>query len=147
MAEKLAKPVTGPVFDEVFQNIRKAAEASLSLQQEWLSQWSAMWPGVAAPQSSIVKQFTQIRSKVVENISSLARKQRETVDRQYNAALESLEAALCVTEAGTPEEFRRRSEQLCRKSLECIREVAEAQIETFQDAASKLTELVGKATP
>jgi hypothetical protein len=147
MAEKTHKPDKTAVFEEVFQNIRKAAEANLNMQQELFSQWSALWPGIPAPQPSWVKQMQRFRSKWVETVSGIARKHREVIDRQYGAALESLEAALCVTEASTLEEYRRRSEQFCRKSLECVRELAETQVEEFQDAVSKVTDIVAKAAP
>lgn len=77
-----------------------------------------------------------------DTVSDIARKHRETFDRQYQAALESLDAALRVTESSNPEEARRRSEQLCRKTLDCLREMSETQIREFQEAASKWTELM-----
>jgi hypothetical protein len=147
MAEKTMKPTSGALFEEAFQNIRRAAEANLNMQQELFSQWSALWPGIPAPQSAWIKQVQRFRSKWVEAVSELARKHREFIDRQYNAAMESLDAALCVTEASTPEEYRRRSEQLCRKSLDCVREVAETQVEEFQDAVTKWTDFLAKAAP
>ena len=89
----------------------------------------------------------KFRSKWVDAVSTLARKHRDVIDRQYIAAIESLDAALCMTEASTPEEFRRRSEQLCRKSLDCVREVAESQVEEFQEAVTKWTDLLAKSAP
>ncbi len=147
MAEKATKPAAGAMFEEVFQNIRKAAEANLSMQQELFSQWSMLWPGIPASQSAWANQLQRFRSKWIEAVSDLARKHRSVVDRRYNAAMESLDAALCVTEASTPEEYRRRSEQFCRKSLDCVREVSETQVEEFQDAVIKMTDLLVKASP
>jgi hypothetical protein len=145
MAEKTIKSTSGALFEEVFQNIRKAAESNLNMQQELLSQWSALWPGMPTPQSAWINQVQKLRSKWVEAVSTLARKHRDVIDRQYNAAIESLDAALCMSEASTPEEFRRRSEQLCRKSLDCVREVAESQVEEFQDAMTKWTDVLAKS--
>ena len=67
--------------------------------------------------------------------------------RQYDAAIESLDAALHVSDAGTPEELRRRTEQFCRKTLDCMREVTETQIREFQEAVTKWTDLFAKAGP
>lgn len=147
MAEKTMKATSSALFEDVFQNIRKAAETNLSMQQELLSQWSALWPGMPTPQSAWINQIQKFRAKWVDAVTSLARKHRAVIDRQYDAAIESLDAALCVTDASTPEEFRRRSEQLCRKSLDCVREVAESQVEEFQDAMSKWTDLLAKTAP
>jgi hypothetical protein len=146
MAEtKTASPSS--VFEELFQNIRKAAEANLKMQQEVLSQWSVLWPGMPLPQSAWLNQMQNFRKQWLDTVSSLARKHREVVDRQYDAAIESLDAALHVTDASTPEELRRRTEQLCRKTLDCMREVTETQIREFQDAVTKWTDLFAKAGP
>jgi len=139
------KPGGSAVLEEAFQNVRKVAEANLKMQQDILSQCSSMWPGMPTPQSAWLNQMQQFRTKLVDTISALARKHGEAVDRQYKAAVESLDAALNISDATTPEEFRRKSEQLCRKSLDCIREVAETQVREFQDAVTKWTDLLAKA--
>jgi hypothetical protein len=136
-----------PVFEEFFQNIRKAAEANLKLQQEAYSQWTSLWPGIPTPQNAWINQLQGFRKQWTQTISDLARKHREVVERQYQAALESLDAALNISDASTPEEFRRRSEQLCRKTLDCMREMTESQIRGFQEAITKWTDLFAKVGP
>ncbi len=145
MAEKTA--IASPVFEELFQNIRKAAEANLKMQQEVLSQWSTLWPGMSLPQSAWINQFQNTRKQWIDTVSGIARKHREVVDRQYDAAIESLDAALHVTDAGTPEELRRRTEQFYRKTLDGLREVTEGQIRAFQEAVTKWTDLFAKSGP
>lgn len=136
-----------PVFEEFFQNIRKAAEANLKLQQEAYSQWTSLWPGMPTQQNAWINQIQGFRKQLTQTVSDLARKQRDVVERQYQAALESLDAALNISDASTPEEFRRRSEQLVRKTLECVREVSESQIRGFQEAITKWTDLLAKTGP
>jgi len=136
-----------PVLEEVFQNIRKAAEANLKMQQEVLSQWSLMWPGMPIPQSAWLNQIQGLRKQWMETLSGVARKHRDVIDRQYEAAIESLDAAFHVSDASTPEELRRRTEQFCRKTLDCMREVAETEIREFQEAVTKWTDLFTKAGP
>jgi hypothetical protein len=46
-----------------------------------------------------------------------------------------------VGESSNPEEFRRRTEQFFRKSLECMREATEAQLKEYQEAMSKLNDM------
>jgi hypothetical protein len=144
MPETATKKPGSPVLEEVFQNVRKVAEANLKLQQDLLSQFSSMWPGIPTPQSAWISQFQQFRSKLVDTVSELARKHGEAIDRRYKAATESLDAALSISDATTPEEFRRKSEQLCRKSLDCVREVAETQVREFQEAVTKWTDVLAK---
>ena len=136
--------VGGQVFEEVFQNVKKATEANLKLQQEMFRQWSTLWP-VQTPQTVWIDKVRQFQHDWTTTVSDLARKHRDVIDRQYQAALESLDAALSVTEATNPEEYRRRSEQLCRKTLDCMREVSETQLKEFQDTVTKWTDLITKA--
>jgi hypothetical protein len=142
-----ATKVESPVLDEVFQNVRKATEATLKMQQEMFSQWSSLWPGLPTPQSAWVDKVRQFRSQWKETIGELARKHGDVIERQYKAATESLDAALNVTDASNPEEFRRRTEQFCRKTLECAREISETQIREFQEMVTKMTDLMTKASP
>ena len=103
----VAEKTASPVFEEVFQNIRKAAEANLKMQQEVLSQWSSLWPGIPTPQSAWVGQMQNFRKQSVGLISDLVRKHREVIDRQYKVAVESLDAALSISDAAKPAPKRR----------------------------------------
>lgn len=134
----------GQVFENVFQNIRNAAEANLKMQQEAFQQWSSLWPGVPTSQPAWVDKVQKFHKQWSDTVSSLAAKRREVLDEQYKAAVESLDTALKVTEATNPEEFRRRSEQFCRKTVDCMRDIAESQVREFQDSAAKWTKLVTK---
>ena len=133
-----------PVVEEVFTNISKAAEANLKLQQEIFRQWTSMWPGIPAPHTAWLDKVRDIQKQWTSAVSDLARRHRDTVDRQYQAALENLDAALRVTESSNPEEYRRRAEQLCRKTIDCMREMSEAQIKEYQEAMTEWTDLVTK---
>ena len=138
----MATETASPVFEEFFQNITKAAEANLKLQQEAFRQWTALWPrGTPTPQTALTDKMKDFQKQWTSTVSDLARRHRDVLDQQYQAALESLDAALKVTEASNPEEFRRRSEQLCRKTIDCMREVSEAQIREFQQVVTKWSEL------
>lgn len=135
---------SSPVFEEVFQNVRKAAEANLKMQQEIYSQWASLWPGMPTPQTAWLNHMQGFRKQWVETVSSLAHKHRDVIERQYQAAVESLDAALSISDASTPEEFRRKSEQLCRKTLDCMKEMTESQVREFQEAITNWTDLFAK---
>lgn len=132
------------LLEGVFQNVRKAAEANLKLQQEALQQWSSMWPGMPTSQPGWVDTVQKFQKQWCDTVSSLAAKHREVLDKQYQAAVESLDAALKVTESTNPEEFRRRSEQFCRKTVDCLKEITETQVREFQDSAAQWTKLLTK---
>ncbi len=131
-----------PVFEDVFQSIRKAAESSLKLQQEAFQQWSSLWPGAPSSQPAWVSKVQKLQKQWSTTVSNLAAQHREVMDQQYQAAVESLDSALKVTESTNPEEYRRRSEQFCRKTLDCMKEISEAQVREFQDSAAKWTKVL-----
>jgi hypothetical protein len=97
------------------------------------------------PQSVWVEKFRDMQKQCTSTISDLARKHRDVIDKQYQAAVESLDAALRVVESTNPEEYRRRSEQMCRKTIDSMREISETALREFQDVAAKFMELVTKA--
>lgn len=132
------------LFEGVYQNVRNAAEANLKMQQDVFRQWFTLWPGLPKPQEGWVDKVQDFQKECAQTISGLARKHREVLERQYQAALESLDEALRVTESKNPAEFRQRTEQLCRKTLDCMREVSEAQMNEFQEAVSKWTDTMLK---
>lgn len=140
----MSKDNGSQVFEEVFSNISKAAEANLKMQQEIFRQWTTLWPGMPTPQSIWIDKVRDFQKQWSTTVSDMARRHREAIDRQYQAAVESLDSALRVAESSNPEEFRRRSEQLCRKTIDCMREVSEAQIKEFQDVLTKWSDLVVK---
>ncbi len=132
------------VYDDVFKNFRMAAESSLKMQQEMLRQWGVMWPGFPTPQAAWMEKVRDFQHQWVATVSDLARKHRDALDRQYQAGLESLEEALRMTESSNPEELRARTEQLFRKTFECMREISETQMNEFQEAVNKWSELTTK---
>lgn len=139
------KDTGSKLFEDAFQNVRKAAEANLKMQQEMFGQWSALWPGFPTPQSAWVDKMQDFQKQWSNTVSDMAQKHREVVDQQYQAALESLDEALRFFEAKNPEEFRKRSEQFFRKAIDCMKEMSEAQVKEFQDRIGKWGELMAKA--
>ncbi len=145
MAAATAEMETGSkVLDDVFHNIRKAAETNVKMQQEIFQHWTHFWP-MPTPQSVWVDKIRDFQKQCTSTISDLARKHRDVIDKQYQAALESLDAALRVIESTNPEEYRRRSEQMCRKTIDSMREISETALREFQDVAAKFMELATKA--
>ena len=135
------------VYEQVLENMRKATESSLKMQQDALQQWTALWPGfpgLPSVQSVWTDKMLEFQRQWSNTVSDLAHKHRNTVDRQYQAALESLDEALRVGESSTPEEYRKRTDQFCRKALDYMREASEAQMKEYQEAMNKLSELVTK---
>jgi hypothetical protein len=114
------------------------------MQQEVFQQWEQFWP-TSTPQSMGMDKVREAQKRFSKTVSELASKHLDVIDKQYQAAVESLDAALHVAESTTPEEYRRRSEELCRKTLDCVRKISEMQLREFQEAVTKWTEFATKA--
>ena len=133
------------IYEDVFKNFRKAAESNIKMQQEMFRHWGALWPGFPTPQAAWLDKVRDFQRQWDHTVSDLVREHRDVLNRQYQAAMESLEEALRASESSNPAELRERTEQFYRKSLDCVREISEAQMKEFQDAVNKWSELATKA--
>lgn len=137
--------VTG-VFEQAFDNLRKAAESNIEMQQEMFRKWSAGWPGFPQqPQNAWLERVQKFQKDWGKAVKDVLTRHREVLDEQYGLAMDSLEDAFKVAQSSDPQEWAKRCEKLCRKSLDVMREVSELQAKELQDALSKLAELASKS--
>jgi hypothetical protein len=137
---------TAHVFEQVFENLRKAAEANLEMQQELFRKWNSNWPGFPQPQADWQDRIQKFQKAWAKTMKEVLTRHREVLDEQYGLALSSLEEAFRVAQSSDPQDFVKRCESLCRKGLEMMRETGELQAKELQEALGKWTELVGKST-
>jgi hypothetical protein len=133
------------VFEQAVDAFRKTADATLSAQKEFFQQWQNSWTGSVQPQTVWLEPLRQMHEAWSNTTLELLRRHRETLDQQYKAGIDAIEEAFRVSEAEDPEEFRQRAEQLCRKNLDCLKEISEAQLSEFQDTWSKWGEILTKS--
>jgi hypothetical protein len=133
------------VFEQAFDSLRKAAEANLELQQELFRQWGANWPGFPQPQNAWVEKAQKFQKEWAKTVKELLTKHREILDEQYQLALDSLEEAFRVAQSSDPQDFAKKCEALCKKSLEVMRDAGELQVKESQDALNKWIGLAVKA--
>ena len=133
------------VFEQVFDNLRKTAESNVEMQQELFRQWGANWPGFPQPQSAWVEQVQKFQKAWAKTVKELLSKHREVLDEQFDLAVDSLDEAFRVAQSSDPEEYVKRCESLCKKSLEVMREAGELQAKELQESLSKWTELATKS--
>ena len=112
------------LFEQAFDNLRKAAESNVEMQQELFRKWNTNWPGFPQPQSAWV----------------------ERVHKFQKAWTKTAEEAFRVAQSSDPQEYGKRCEALCRKSLDVLRETGELQVKEMQEALNKWTELAAKST-
>jgi broad specificity phosphatase PhoE len=125
------------VFELAFENLRKTAESSIEMQQELFRQWGAQWPGLPQPQTAWVERAQKFQKEWSKTVKELLSKHREVVDEQFEAAIESLEEAFRVAQSSDPQEYAKRCEALCKKSLVVLRETGEQQVKETQEALNK----------
>jgi hypothetical protein len=131
------------MFEQVFDNLRKATELTIQTQQELLNKWLGLWsagPAAAAAQGEPVK----FQTRWVEIVGELINKQRASLDAQFSAGLRHIEEAFHLAEARDPGELRTKTVELWQKAFECLRQTYEAQTRDFQNAVGKWTELVAR---
>jgi hypothetical protein len=109
-------------------------------------QWTALWPSVPKAQPW-AEQFQKVQKEWTQASSALTRKYQDSWERQYKAGIESLEKAFQAGQAGDAQEFRAKMLELWQKSFDCLRDVAQTQIQNFQAAVEKWMELAKKANP
>ena len=140
------------MFDQVLDNLRKATDSTIQVQQEMFREWFQQWtqvPGIPTPgtmiTSSWADQIHAFQRKWSETITEMLNKHRETLDSQYRAGIQTIEDAVRVGEAQQDlAQFGKRTEELWRQSIDCLKTVMEAQVRDFQAAAEKAFEAVSK---
>jgi hypothetical protein len=133
------------VFEQAFDSLRKTAEANLEMQQELFRQWGTTWPGFAQPQNAWVEKAQKFQKEWAKIVKDLLSQHREILDEQYKLALESLDEAFRVAQSSDPQEYAKRCEALCKKSLEVLRDAGELQVKETQEALTKWIALAVKA--
>jgi hypothetical protein len=132
------------MFDQVFENLRQATDATIQMQQEMFKKWAGMWPGMPAVQPSWREQAQNFQKKWAEIVNELVKKQHETLESQFAAGLRNIEETFHLAEAKDLDELRTKTLELWQKSFEALRQVYEAQVRDFQAAVAKWTEMVTK---
>jgi hypothetical protein len=140
------EPTTSSLFDQAFEFLKKTVDANVSMQKEVLRQWGTNWPAIPQPQSAWVERVQKFQNEWAKTVKALMYKHRETLDEQYRLATDSLHEAFLLAQSSEPQEFAKRCETLCRKSLQAVRDAGEAQIKETHEALNKWMALVARAT-
>jgi len=132
------------VFDQAFEGFRKATESTLHMQQDMFRQWTKFWPGFPKPQAEFAERAQKFQKEWARTVTETTRKFQESWDTQYKSGLQLLTDAFKVAETKEPEELRQQTEELWKKTFECFKGLAQAQVNDFQAASQKWIELLTK---
>lgn len=132
------------MFNNVLENIRKATEANVQMQQEMFKKWVGLWPGMNLPSPLGEAQIKTFQEKWAETVKDLLARQRSAAEVQFKAGLENIEKAFRLGEAKSAEELQTRTMDLWRKCFQTIQEAYEHQIRDCQSALEKWLQMLAK---
>ncbi len=136
------------MFEQIFDEYRKAVESSMRMQQEMYRQWMNGWP-VKPPEVAGGPVGGEAGDRVATYQQQWSRKLAEAMDRhreslnaQYAAGIEAIQSAFHTTEARTPEEYWRLTQEFWRKSIDSFKTAYEAQSKYLQSLAEMWIDMV-----
>lgn len=130
------------MIDQVFEAYRKASESSMQAQQDLFTQWGQMWMPASGSGGGGTMEWTRtVQKRWLELVVEALGKHREAVDSTYRRIIEVAEQTLHLTEAKSPEEYRRIVDELGRKVIESFKAQTETQLRDFQSWAERSFEI------
>jgi hypothetical protein len=137
------------MFDQLIDGVRKASESSLQMQQEMFKHWTRLFTGPAqevGAQAGAQAEWGQTSQKRwLELGVEMLNRHREAVDSIYKSGIQLIEQTFHVTEAKSPDDYRRMVEDLWRKLFDLQKEQSESQFRDFQTFYEKSASLVQDA--
>lgn len=134
------------MLDQMLEAFRKTAESSLEMQQEIFRQTVQQWPWMPLSANGVPDERARAFPKRwIEFTTDSLNKQRESIDAMYKSGIQVAEQALRLSEAKTPEEYRRMVEDLCRKVFEAGKNQSEIHLRDLEKGVEKWLELFPKA--
>jgi hypothetical protein len=136
------------MFEQIFDEYRKAVESSLKMQQEMYRQWMNGWP-VKPPEVSpeqdrreLADQIRSYQTKWSATLAEAMEEHRRSLKKQYTNGIEAIQSAFQTTEAETPEEYWRLTQEFWRKSIDSYKTAFETQSKYIQGLAKMWLEMV-----
>ena len=125
------------MFDQLFETFRKASESTLQAQQEMFKQWVQHWPSPAPLASGLSSDWNHVQKRLKDSTTEALNKHRTLLDAAYRSGIEVIEHSFKVSEAKSPEDYRRLVEELWRKLTDTFKAQSEAQARDFQSATER----------
>jgi hypothetical protein len=123
------------MLEQMLDGIRKASESSVFAQQEAMK-WFQQWP--SAPATTVqgtIDRGRTVQKRWVQVTTDALTRQRELLDSACSAGIELVEQTAQLSDAKSPDDYRRAVEQLWRKLFELIKAQSEAQFQQAMKAS------------
>lgn len=132
------------MYAQVFDNLYKATESAIQVQQELFRTLANYRPLGRGPERVWAARAQAFQKKWVDTVGELLKKQQGSLETQMKAGQKLIEEAFDVTAAKDADEFRAKLIAYWQKSFDCLRQTAEAQLQTVQATVSKVAELAAE---
>jgi hypothetical protein len=133
------------MFDQLIDGVRKASESSLQMQQEMFKHWTKLFSGAAAEAQPPADFGRGSQKRWLELGVEMLNRHREAVDTIYRSGIQLIEQTFQVSDAKSPDDYRRMVEELWRKLFDLQKEQSESQFRDFQTFYEKSAALVQDA--
>jgi hypothetical protein len=136
------------MFEKIFDDYRKAVESSFKMQQQMYRQWMNGWPvktpgGAGGVRGGAVEEeIRDYQKRWSSALAEILEQHRETLNNQYKSGIEAIDSAFRTTEARTPEEYWRLTQEFWRKSIDSYKTAFEAQSHYVQGLAKMWTDMI-----
>lgn len=122
------------MFDQIFESFRKASESTIRIQQDVFKNWTQQL--LSVPSSVIsgnpAEWGTSFQRRWADQAIDLLNKHREALDAAYKSGIQVIEQTFRVSDAKSPEDYRRTIEDLWRQLFEAFKNQSETQFREFQ---------------
>ena len=135
------------MFEQIFDQYRKAVESSFEMQQEMYRQWMNGLPvqppatGSIAEQRAAREQIQSYQGRWSQTLAETLEQHRKVLNEQYLQGIEAISSAFRTTEAKTPEEFWRLTQEFWRKSIDSFKTAFQTQSKYVQNLAGMWLDL------
>ncbi len=136
------------MFEQIFDEYRKAVDSSFNMQREMYRQWMNGWPvkppdvTKAVDRGEVKDEIRSYQKKWSQTLAEAMETHREALTQQYKSGIDAIASAYRMTEARTPEEYWRLTQEFWRKSIDSYKTTFEAQSKYVESLAHMWLEMV-----
>jgi hypothetical protein len=129
------------MLDQVFDSYRKASESWLQMQQEMLKNVQQPLSAPAAGGGPPADWARNVQKRGTDLAVEILNRQRESIEALYKSAISLLERSAQVSEAKSPDDYRRATEEIWKKWFESVTTQSETQLRDIQNVAGLSLEI------
>ncbi|HVZ31968.1 MAG TPA: hypothetical protein VG963_06065 [Polyangiaceae bacterium] len=126
------------MFDQVLESFHKASESTLQTQQDLFKQWMQQWHSVPLNATGTsAEHAAAFQKRYAELVVEVLEKHRELLDSMYRSGIRVMEQTFHISDAKSPDDYRRLVGELWNGLSESVREQSELQFRELQHASEK----------